>query len=215
VTVYHLELNAHDVLLANGVPAESYRDDGNRWLFQNANSGWDQPAKPPCAPVLTGGAVVDAVWQRILDRAGRQWTGPLTDDPDLHLLVDGVRVDPVRVSGGSHVFALTGRPETVRIASRAGVPQELGLGRDARCLGVALSGVAVLCGAHHALMPAEDLAGANGFHAFEPDLEQVWTDGDAVVPSALFGGGAGAADVVLTVVARARYPEDGAVRRVA
>ena len=24
----------HDVLLANGAPAESYRDDGNRWLFQ-------------------------------------------------------------------------------------------------------------------------------------------------------------------------------------
>ena len=33
VTVYHLELDTHDVLLANGAPAESYRDDGNRWLF--------------------------------------------------------------------------------------------------------------------------------------------------------------------------------------
>ena len=61
VSVYHIELDAHDVLLANGAPAESYRDDGNRWLFQNANSGWDQPPKPPCAPVLTGGPVVDGV----------------------------------------------------------------------------------------------------------------------------------------------------------
>ena len=33
VTVYHIELETHDVLLANGAPAESYRDDGNRWLF--------------------------------------------------------------------------------------------------------------------------------------------------------------------------------------
>jgi fibronectin-binding autotransporter adhesin len=49
VTVYHLELDAHDVLVANGAAAESYRDDGNRWLFQNANAGWDQPPKPPCA----------------------------------------------------------------------------------------------------------------------------------------------------------------------
>ncbi len=37
VPVYHIELASHDVLIANGAPAESYRDDGNRWLFQNAN----------------------------------------------------------------------------------------------------------------------------------------------------------------------------------
>ncbi|HXO00635.1 MAG TPA: Hint domain-containing protein, partial [Stellaceae bacterium] len=33
VSVYHIELDTHDILLANGAPAESYRDDGNRWLF--------------------------------------------------------------------------------------------------------------------------------------------------------------------------------------
>jgi len=49
VVLYHFELAAHDVLIANGALAESYRDDGNRWLFRNANSGWDQPPKPPCA----------------------------------------------------------------------------------------------------------------------------------------------------------------------
>ena len=64
VSLYHIELETHDVLLANGAPAESYRDDGNRWLFQNANSGWGLPPKPPCAPVLTGGPMVDAVWRR-------------------------------------------------------------------------------------------------------------------------------------------------------
>jgi len=32
VTIYHVELDAHDVLLANGAPAESYCDDGNRGL---------------------------------------------------------------------------------------------------------------------------------------------------------------------------------------
>jgi hypothetical protein len=33
VEIYHIELATHDILLANGAPAESYRDDGNRWLF--------------------------------------------------------------------------------------------------------------------------------------------------------------------------------------
>jgi hypothetical protein len=70
VIVYHIELETHDALIANGAAAESYRDDGNRWLFHNANSGWHLPPKDPCAPVLTGGPVVDAVWRRLLDRAG-------------------------------------------------------------------------------------------------------------------------------------------------
>src|SRR5258708_6330715 len=35
VEFYHLELEDHDVLLADGAPAESYRDDGNRHLFDN------------------------------------------------------------------------------------------------------------------------------------------------------------------------------------
>jgi hypothetical protein len=30
VKIYRVELDSHDVLLANGAPAESYRDDGNR-----------------------------------------------------------------------------------------------------------------------------------------------------------------------------------------
>ena len=37
VVFYHIELETHDVLIANGAAAESYRDDGNRWLFRNAN----------------------------------------------------------------------------------------------------------------------------------------------------------------------------------
>jgi Hint domain len=61
VTIHHIELATHDVLLANGAPAESYRDDGNRRLFQNANSGWDLPPRAPCAPVLTGVPEVDAI----------------------------------------------------------------------------------------------------------------------------------------------------------
>ena len=70
VTVFHIELETHDVLLANGLPAESYRDDGNRWLFQNANAGWARPPLAPCAPILTGGPVLDAIWRRLLDRSG-------------------------------------------------------------------------------------------------------------------------------------------------
>jgi hypothetical protein len=145
VTLYHVELDAHDILIANGAPAESYRDDGNRWLFQNANSGWDQPPKEPCAPVLTGGPLVDAVWRRLLDQAGARPGLPLTNDPDLHLLVDGVPVVATSVRGQNYAFRMPRRPTTVDIASRAAAPQELGLSRDPRLLGVAIQHL-LMCG---------------------------------------------------------------------
>ena len=78
---YHIELATHDVLIADGAPAESYRDDGNRWLFRNPNIGWQLPPQPPCAPIHTGGELVDKVWRRLLERAGHPRNIPLTEDP--------------------------------------------------------------------------------------------------------------------------------------
>ncbi len=138
VELFHIELETHDILLANGAPAESYRDDGNRWLFQNANSGWHLPRKEPCAPVVTGGGFVDSLWRRLLDRAGPRPGLVLTDDPDLHLHVDGRRVDATLARGTTRIFSLHEQPAGARIVSRAAVPAELGLARDGRLLGVAV-----------------------------------------------------------------------------
>ena len=134
VEIYHVELATHDVLLANGAGAESYCDDGNRWLCRNANCGWDQAEKPACAPVLTGGGVVGAVWRRLLDRAGPRPGLPLSDDPDLHLTVDGARLDAMARCGSAYVFALPALARSVRIVSRAAAPAKLGLARDPRRL---------------------------------------------------------------------------------
>ena len=215
VTVYHLELDAHDVLLANGAAAESYRDDGNRWLFQNANEGWDQPAKATCVPVLTGGPVVDAVWQRLLDRAGAAVRVPLTEDPDLHLVADGVRIEAVRREGAVHVFRVPASAGSVHIASRSVVPQELGLTRDPRCLGVALRHVAVRQGTRFRTVLANDPRLESGFHLFEESNGFVWTDGDAALPVELLRGFSGVVEIVLMVASTTRYVDDGAQARVA
>jgi hypothetical protein len=215
VTVYHLELDVHDVLIADGAPAESYRDDGNRWLFQNANSGWDQPAKAPCAPVLTGGDVVDAVWQRLLDRTGPRPHIPLTDEPDLHLLVDGRRLDAMHRDDGTYVFSLCAPPDDVRIASRSVVPQELGLARDARSLGVALRKIIVRQGTKFRIAKANDARLACGFHYFEEANDFVWTDGDASSPAELLAGFSGALEIVSVVAGTTRYVDDGEKRSAA
>jgi T5SS/PEP-CTERM-associated repeat protein len=213
VSVYHVELETHDVLVANGAAAESYRDDGNRWLFGNANAGWDLPPQTPCAPVLTGGPAVDAVWRRLLDACGKRPSVPLTEDADVHLLVDGVRVDGVR-TGDVYVFPVQ-RPDAVRLMSRAAVPQELGLARDARLLGVALRRVVVRLGTRFRVVRAGDPLLAEGFHAFEPGTGLRWTDGDAMLPAAMFTGFDGACEVVVHLGGTATYVDDGDVAAVA
>lgn len=210
VTVYHLELDTHDVLLANGAPAESYRNDGNRWLFQNANSGWHLPPKPPYAPVLTGGPIVDAVWRRLLDRAGPRPGVPLTADSDLHLLVDGTRLDAGVRTGDFHIFNFPEAPGEVRVVSRAAAPQELGLARDPRCLGVALRRIVVRQNTRFHKFDASDKRLEEGFHAFEVDNGFRWTDGDALLPPEMFDGLSGPIEVVLHIGAIAQYIEAAA-----
>ncbi|HEX3994196.1 MAG TPA: hypothetical protein VHX39_23745 [Acetobacteraceae bacterium] len=185
------------MLLANGVSAESYRDDGNRGLFQNTNSGWDLSSKPPYAPVLTDGPIVDAVWKRLLDRAGPRPGMPLTDDPDLHLLVDGIRLDACVRSGDFYIFNLCHAPTEVRVVSRAASPQELGLGRDPRSLGVAVRRIVVRQRTLFQNFDADDERLVEGFHVFEADPNIRWTDGDAVVPASLFDGFRGPRNLTL------------------
>ena len=89
VEFYHIELRDHAVLIADGAPAESYREDGNRTLFDNPDLPRFTTAKSRWfAPVRTGGPEVDALWRRIVDRSGLS-PPPLTEDPDLHVMVDG------------------------------------------------------------------------------------------------------------------------------
>jgi serralysin len=38
VTYYHIELEAHDILLAEGLAAESYLETGNRYHFEGENA---------------------------------------------------------------------------------------------------------------------------------------------------------------------------------
>ncbi len=163
VVVYHIELATHGVLLANGAPAESYRDDGNRWLFHNNNPAWTQPAKPLYAPVMTGGPVVDAVWRRLLDRARPRPGLPLTDDPDLHLLVDGRRVDATEYHGAACVFELAASAACVRIISRSSAPDELGLTRDPRILGVAMQRIVVRQGTRFRVTKADSVIAERRF----------------------------------------------------
>ena len=72
VTYWHVELDAHDILLAEGLPAESYIDGGDRAFFVEGSdhalhnpdfvpTGWDAR----CRPVAVDGPVVEAERRRL------------------------------------------------------------------------------------------------------------------------------------------------------
>lgn len=71
VTYWHVELDAHDILLAEGLPAESYLDLGTRGWFAGADGVLVDPdtafAEAPgrCRPVATDGPLVVAERMRV------------------------------------------------------------------------------------------------------------------------------------------------------
>ena len=71
VTYWHVELDEHDILLAEGLPCESYIDLGSRPWFAGADGALYDPdmALPGmpgrCRPVAIDGPVVEAERQRL------------------------------------------------------------------------------------------------------------------------------------------------------
>ncbi len=79
VAYYHVELPRHAVLLAEGLPAESYLDTGDRANFANgggpialypdfASRIWDAEG---CAPLVVTGPALDAARRWVNGLAGR------------------------------------------------------------------------------------------------------------------------------------------------
>jgi hypothetical protein len=165
--------------------------------------------------VLTGGPIVDAVWRRLLARSGPRPGLPLTEDPDLHLRADGVRTDAAMREGDAVVFALRSVPSTLRLVSRAAAPQELGLARDPRVLGVAVRAIEARQGRHLRALGAADPLLADGFHCYEPAEDLRWTDGDASIPAALFEGLTGPIELTLRLAGKTAYIEEGTAVRAA
>jgi hypothetical protein len=143
ITYYHVELDRHDVLLAEGLPAESFLDTGNRGAFENggvpvmlhaefSRRVWERDA---CAPLVWEGERLEAVRQKLAARAEQLgWT--LTDDADLHVTAGGRTIRPV-VEGGTLAFYLPADTKHICLHSRTTVPAFVLPGIvDTRTLGI-------------------------------------------------------------------------------
>jgi len=201
ITYWHVELESHDILLAENLAAESYLDMGNRGFFAES-AVVDLAAAPDaapsrrthadfCRPFHCGDEVVEGVRAQLLERArSLGWT--LRRDPlaDLHLVVDGFRIDPAATEGCAHFHVPAGAQE-VWLASDAARPIDVGRGADRRTLGVCVLKISVDDGfapAHE--ISLEDPMFDEGFHPLEGEGEDTWRwmTGRARLQAALSAG---------------------------
>jgi hypothetical protein len=180
VTYYHIELATHGILLAEGTPAESYLESGNRGAFENGGPAvtllpdFAQTAREAkgCAPFAESGGRVEAIRARILARAG----AATTQDAGLE----------IRFQNGAAI-----------IFSRRAIPAEVTPDpRDRRVLGVKIGAIHVA----GRQIPLDHPALTQGWHAAEPDGR--WTQGAAVIPASLLNG---SADVTVEIAATLPY----------
>ena len=123
VHYFHVELERHNILLAEGLPAESYLDTGNRAQFANGAAHVTlHPDFSPlswadaCAPLCLAGPVLAAVRRRLRERAEALGY--------LEVLADGHPVRAAAMRGRMHRFLLPRGTREIRVGSRMGLSLE-------------------------------------------------------------------------------------------
>ncbi len=97
----------------------------------------------------------------------------------------------------------------MRIRSLAAVPQELGILRDNRPLGVALRRIELTRPGWQRALESDAASLIDGYHTFEPDNGIRWTNGDAAVPAELFADLNGPCTLSLHLGGATRYLDEG------
>jgi hypothetical protein len=194
VTYYHIELEQHDIVMAEGAPSESYLDTGNRDTFENAPvttmkpdmsvaQRLRMPADGACMPLVTDVDSVLPVWQRLADRAGTSATEAEmavagSEDGGIRLVVAGRTVRPVVEQADRLIFALPRDAGEVRLVSGAARPNKARPWiDDRRSLSVAVKDVV----ADQTMIALDGPAFGTGWWDIEAagPTSFRWTNGDA------------------------------------
>ena len=205
VTYFHVELDTHAILLAEGLPAESYLDTGNRGFFSNADvplvlhpdlsdtSLHPSRVTSSCAPFVSDAEDVEPVWRQLAERASALGQAPqagcFSADPALHIVVNGRTVRPLSRDNNRYVFVLPKGTSLIRLVSHA---SQATAARpwleDRRRLGVYVSRVVLHSAGDVLDVPLDHPDLSNGWWAVERDAAMLrrWTNGDAWLPLPAF-----------------------------
>ena len=200
VVYYHVELEQHDVLLAEGLAAESYLDTGNRGMFANGeapvvahpdfDAGADRREVGSCARFVCRPDDVEPIWRKLADRAASLgWADPAPDafdeDPDLHIRLGTRRLNPIDRTNGRYCFVLPPGAEAPVLVSHAARPSA---SRpwidDRRTLGVRVRGITLRSPSGHKVLSLDDASLSEGWWGVETSAGAPcrWTAGAASMP---------------------------------
>jgi Tol biopolymer transport system component/glycosyltransferase involved in cell wall biosynthesis len=118
VGYFHVELETHSVILAEGAPSETFVDDDSRMMFHNAGEFFalhpDEPRRPAryCAPRIEDGEELERIRGRLARRAARP-TEPAPPGRRVRGRVDEFGRD--RVRGWAWNEAAPGEPVMLRV----------------------------------------------------------------------------------------------------
>jgi len=214
---FHVELEQFDIILAEGVPAESYVDMGNRSMFQNADEVAMNPDFGPSEgrPNVEGiviareGAIVEAIRKQLLARAELLTGAQRTTDAALCVEVNGriIQATPEFVKEGVYRFELPANAGDVRIVSRSSQVRDVTYlaRRDIRRVGVGLSAIAFTdnTGRHDIDLMDSRISGMNQPQDVKGTAMR-WTTGSAVIPASVIQA-TGKATLELTVLRTYTY----------
>jgi hypothetical protein len=125
VTYFHVELDRHNIILAEGLACETYLDAGNRGALYE-ESGIRAPASKPFARLVTGGVKLAAIRRRLHEIALAQGFS-LTYQPVLRAVADGRTALPrISMASGRRVarFTLPTKTRQVTLLSRCASPAD-------------------------------------------------------------------------------------------
>ncbi len=125
VTYYHIELDRHDLVLADRLPVETYRDTGNRAQFQHA-LGSAGHAREACAPLVTNGPKLAEI-RRVLHGLAIQAGFTTAREPALYGLVRDMKLFPkivLQKQKTSVHFTLPPDAERLMLFAQAAAPAD-------------------------------------------------------------------------------------------
>jgi len=193
VTYHHIELESHDVVLAEGLAAETFLDSGNRQNFDtDAGPAMLHPdfaaasREKACAPLALDGEIVRKTRQNLLDRAAALG---FTQTGDISLTVIAGAHREHRATSASAAtlrFTLPAGATAAELHSATGVPAEtLADPSDRRVLGVSVAALVLVANGKRTAIALDDAA-HQGFYPMATDHR--WTNGQARIALPAYTG---------------------------
>ncbi|MHB1305406.1 MAG: Hint domain-containing protein, partial [Acidiphilium sp.] len=208
ITYYHIELETHDVLLAESLPVESYHETGNRNFFENGggvivlhpNIAQALREAKGCAPFAERGPVVTAVRDRINRRLPAL---PRTTENAMRAVAAGLVLPITVVDATTYRIDLpTDLGQDILLLSHEMIPADIDpASEDRRRLGLDIARLTIETENTEQQIMLDSPLLREGWHVDETNHR--WTNGAAVIPATLFNG---AAALTVHLSAPTAYP---------